>query len=240
MKLLLISNSTMVGKPYLEYPKHEIKKFLGKKPVTAVMIPYSAVTLSYDEYCERVEKRFAELGHHIAGLHTFPDPLKAIEEAEAIVIGNGNTWTLARKLHDKKLMNPIRERVFNGTPYIGWSAGLNIAGPTLRTTNDMPIVDPHGFECVGLVPFQINPHYTEENIRDHAGETREQRLEEFIKINTSTYVVGLREGTMLKLEHGKLKLIGDKPCRIFKNGIEPFELTSKDDLTFLMDTGVLA
>ena len=240
MKLLLISNSTMVGKPYLEYPKHEIKKFLGKKPVTAVLIPYSAVTITYDEYCERVEQRFAELGHHIVGLHTFPDPLKAIEEAEAIIIGNGNTWTLARMLHDKKLMNPIRERVYNGAPYIGWSAGLNIAGPTLRTTNDMPIVDPHGFECVGLVPFQINPHYTEENIRDHAGETRQQRLEEFIKVNPSTYVVGLREGTMLKYSNNKLKLIGDKSCRIFKQGTEPFELTSNDDLTFLMDTGVLA
>ncbi len=240
MRLLLISNSTMAGKPYLDFPKHQIKKFLGKKPVTAVLVPYSAVTMSFDEYCKKVEERFKEIGHHIVGLHTFADPVKAVEEAEAIIIGNGNTWRLARMLHDQKLMNPIREKVFNGTPYIGWSAGLNIAGPTLRTTNDMPIMDPHGFECVGLVPFQINPHYTEENIRDHAGESREQRIEEFIAMNVETYVVGLREGTMLKLERGKLKLIGDKTCRIFKKGLDPFELSSKDDLTFLMETGFLA
>ncbi len=240
MRLLLISNSAMVGEPYLEFPKYEIKKFLGEKPVTAVVIPYSAVIQTYDEFCKKVEQRFAELGHHCVGLHTFSNPLKAIEEAEAIVMGNGNTWTLARKLHDKKLMNPIRERVFNGIPYIGWSAGLNIAGPSLRTTNDMPIIDPRGFDCIGLVPFQINPHFTEENIRDHAGETREQRIEEFIKINTSVYVVGLREGTMLKLENEKLRLIGNKPCKIFKNGLKSFELTSKDDLTFLLKTGVLA
>ncbi|SHJ32605.1 dipeptidase E [Tangfeifania diversioriginum] len=240
MKLLLISNSTMAGEPYLDYPKYEIRKFLGEKPVTAVFIPYAAVTFSFDEYCEKVEERFAEVGHHIVGVHTFKDQPKAIEEAEAIVVGGGNTWQLVRMLHDKKLMNPIRENAFNGSPYIGWSAGANIACPTLRTTNDMPIIDPHGFDCAGLIPFQINPHYLDANAEGHAGETREQRIMEFTEINPDMYVAGLREGTILKLENEKLKLIGERSCRIFKKGKEPVELAPDDDFSFLMETGFLA
>ncbi len=240
MKLLLISNSTMAGEPFLNHAKGEIRKFLGKKPVKAVFIPYAAVTTSFDEYCEKVEERFSEVGHHIQGIHTFRDKIKAIEDAEAVVIGGGNTWQLVRMLHDKKLMNPLREKAFNGTPTIGWSAGANIFCPTLRTTNDMPIIDPHGFECIGLLPFQINPHYPETDPRGFGGETREERIEEFIELNPEIYVVGLREGSMLKLEEGKLQLTGPRLCRIFKKGKKPVELSSGDDLSFLMDTGVLA
>ncbi len=234
MKLLLISNSTMPGEPYLDYPKNEIKKILRDKPITAVFIPYAAVTFSFDEYCEKVEERFAEIGHHIVGIHTFKNPVKAIENADAIVVGGGNTWQLVRMLHDRKLMNPIREKVFNETPYIGWSAGSNVACPTLRTTNDMPIIDPNGFDCIGLVPFQINPHYLDANPEGHGGETREQRIEEFIEINPEIYVAGLREGTMLKLEDKKLKLIGNRKCRIFKKGKKPIELSESDDFNFLL------
>ena len=234
MKLLLISNSTMPGEPYLDYPKNEIKKFLGNKPRTAVFIPYAAVTFSFDEYCQKVEERFAEIGHHIVGIHTFKNPVKAIENADAIVVGGGNTWQLVRMLHDRKLMNPIREKVFNETPYIGWSAGSNVACPTLRTTNDMPIIDPNGFECIGLIPFQINPHYLDANPEEHGGETREQRIEEFIEINPEIYVAGLREGTMLKLEDEELELIGNRECRIFKKGKKPIELSECDDFNFLL------
>ena len=234
MKLLLISNSTMQGEPYLDYPKNEIKKFLGEKPVKAVFIPYAAVTFTFDSYCEKVEERFAEIGHHIVGIHTFKNPAKAIWEAEAIVVGGGNTWQLVRMLHDLKLMNPIREKVFEETPYIGWSAGSNVACPTLRTTNDMPIIDPKGFDCTGLIPFQINPHYLDANPEGHGGETREQRIEEFLEINPGVYVAGLREGTMLKLQNGKLELIGNRSCRIFKKDKKPVELTSKDDFSFLL------
>ena len=113
MKLVLISNSTMPGEPYLDYPKYEIQKFLGEKPVTALFIPYAAVTFSFDEYCDKVEKRFAEIGHHIVGIQTFENPVKAIEQAEAIIVGGGNTWQLVRMMHERKLMNPIREKVFN-------------------------------------------------------------------------------------------------------------------------------
>ncbi|GET27153.1 dipeptidase PepE [Prolixibacter sp. NT017] len=234
MQLLLISNSTMAGEPYLDYPKHEIKKFLGDKPVKALFIPYAAVTFSFDDYEAKVEQRFAEIGHHVRGIHHYDDPVKAVEEAEAIVVGGGNTWQLVRMLHDNNLMKPIAKRVANGMPYIGWSAGSNVACPTLRTTNDMPIIDPLGFDCLKLVPFQINPHYQDKNPDGHAGETREQRVEEFLEINPDTYVVGLREGTMLKYDDGKLSLIGNLKARIFKKDQKPLELSSEDNFNFLL------
>ena len=234
MKLLLISNSTMPGEPYLDYPKHEIKKFLGEKPLTAVFIPYAAVTSSFDEYTQKVEERYAELGHHVVGIHTFADPVKAIEHAEDIVVGGGNTWQLVRMLHERKLVYAIREKAHYGTPYIGWSAGSNVACPTLRTTNDMPIIDPLGFDCAGLIPFQINPHYLDANPEGHGGETREQRIAEFLEINPNTYVAGLREGTMFKVEDGLIELIGERTCRVFKKGQEPLELAAGDDFNFLL------
>ncbi|QGY44360.1 dipeptidase PepE [Maribellus comscasis] len=235
MKVLLISNSTMPGEPYLDYPKYEIQKFLGKKPVTAVFIPYAAVTFSFDTYCEKVEERFVEIGHHIRGIHTFDKPAEAIKNAKAIVVGGGNTWQLARMLNDQKLMEAIAQKVKSGTPYIGWSAGSNITCPTLRTTNDMPITDPKGFDCMNLIPFQINPHYLDENPEGHGGETREQRISEFIEINPSVYVAGLREGTMFLLENNQLGLIGDKTCRIFKKGEQAIELSEGDDFNFLLE-----
>lgn len=234
MKLLLISNSTMPGEPYLDYPKNEIKKFLGEKSINAVFIPYAAVTFSFDEYAAKVEERFAEIGHHVRGIHTFSDPVEAIKNADAIVVGGGNTWQLVRMLHQQKLMVWIREKVKAGTPYIGWSAGSNVACPTLRTTNDMPIIDPLGFDCTGLVPFQINPHYLDANPDGHAGETREQRIQEFIEINPDVYVAGLREGCMFRFEDDKLDLIGIKSCRIFKKGQLPLELSPGDDFSFLL------
>ena len=234
MKLLLISNSTMAGEAFLDYPKHEIKKFLGEKPVTALFVPFAAVTFSYDEYCAKVEERFSEIGHHVVGIHTFSDKIKAVEEAEAIIVGGGNTWQLVKMLREYRLMNPIREKVFNGTPYVGWSAGANVACPTLRTTNDMPIVDPKGFGCIGLVPFQINPHYLDAHAQGHAGETRQQRIEEFIEINPDVYVAGLREGSMLKLENDNLDLLGSKPLRVFRKGKAPAELEPGADFSFLM------
>ncbi|MBN1987462.1 MAG: dipeptidase PepE [Prolixibacteraceae bacterium] len=234
MKLLLISNSTMPGEAYLDYPKYEIQKFLGEKPLTAVFIPYAAVTFSFDTYCEKVEERFSEIGHHIQGIHTFSNPVEAIKNANAIVVGGGNTWQLVRMLHEQNLMPAIAEKVKSGTPYIGWSAGSNVACPTLRTTNDMPITDPKGFDCMNLIPFQINPHYLDANPEGHGGETREQRISEFIEINPDIYVAGLREGTMFTLENGQLNLMGKKPCRIFKKGAKPLELSEGDDFNFLL------
>lgn len=237
-KLLLLSNSTNPGEPYLNYPKHNIKAFLGDKPVKAVFIPYAAVTFSYDEYENKVNNRFEEIGHSVVGIHHFDNPKQAIQDAEAIVIGGGNTWKLVRTMRDHGLIDLIREKVKNGVPYIGWSAGSNVACPTLRTTNDMPIIDPLGFDTINLVPFQINPHYTDAHPEGHGGETREMRINEFIIQNPDAYVVGLREGTMLWVDENDSKkpiqLIGNKTTRIFKNGQEPYELNNKDDFNFLM------
>lgn len=233
-KLLLISNSTNPGEPYLEYPKNEIKRFLGDKSLNALFIPYAAITFSYKEYENKVNTRFAEIGHCVQSIHLFDDPVKAVENAEAIVVGGGNTWKLVRMLRDNKLMSIIREKVDAGVPYIGWSAGSNVACPTLRTTNDMPIIDPKGFDTIGLVPFQINPHYLDDHPANHGGETREDRIREFITENKEEYVVGLREGTMLHFENNKLNLIGTKTARIFKFGQQPQELRSGDDFNFLL------
>lgn len=234
MRLLLISNSTMPGEPYLSYPMPEIKKFLENQPLKALFIPYAAVTFSFDVYESKVRERFEDLGHTLTSIHYFPDPGKAIMKAEAIVIGGGNTWQLVRMMNNNRLFPLIRERVLAGVPFIGWSAGANVACPTLRTTNDMPIIDPKGFDCLNLVPFQINPHYLDKNPEGHGGETREQRIEEFMEINPDIHVVGLREGTMLRREEDQLKLIGERSARIFKKGIVPIEMSYKDNLNFLL------
>jgi dipeptidase E len=137
-------------------------------------------------------------------------------------------------MHENKLMEVIQEKVVNGTPFVGWSAGSNVACPTLRTTNDMPIIDPLGFDTIGLVPFQINPHYLDANPEGHGGETRQQRIEEFLEVNPELYVVGLREGTMLRVEDQKMSLIGNRTARIFRKGADFFELSSDDDFSFLL------
>jgi len=235
MRLLLISNSTMPGEAYLDYPKHEIKRFLGDKPLTALFIPYAAVTFSFDLYEQKVAERFAELGFQLKSIHHFDDPIQAVKDAQVIVVGGGNTWQLVRMMHDNQLMKAIYEKVVNGTPYIGWSAGSNVACPTLSTTNDMPIIDPKGFDTLGLVPFQINPHYLDANPAGHGGETREQRIEEFIEINPTLFVVGLREGTMLRIDDDQMRLIGNRTARIFLKGNTSLELSSDNDLSFLLE-----
>ncbi len=234
MRLLLISNSTNPGEAYLDYPKNHIREFLGDKPVNALFIPYAAVTFSFEEYEEKVNSRFAEIGHHVTSIHRYINPQEAVENADAIVVGGGNTWQLVKILQEKGLMKAIRKKVKKGTPYIGWSAGSNIACPTLRTTNDMPIVEPMKFKTLKLVPFQINPHYLDDNPANHGGETREMRIREFIEVNRATYVVGLREGTMLLLEENELVMNGHRKARIFRYGEEPLELSSEDDFSFLL------
>lgn len=233
MRLLLISNSTNAGEAYLEYPKNNIKDFLGD--VRDVMfVPYAAVTFSYDTYLEKVQQRFSEIGISVNSVHQFADPAKALSEAQAIVVGGGNTFHLLKNMQQNGLIEVIRKRVTEGIPYVGWSAGSNVASPTICTTNDMPIVEPESFNAAGLVGFQINPHYLDAHPDGHAGETREQRIEEYIAANRGMRVVGLREGCMLQLEGDRLNLIGSRPMRIFRYGDEPFEVRAGDDLSFLM------
>ncbi len=233
MNLLLISNSTMAGEAYLDYPKQNIADFLGKTPVNALFIPYAGVSLTWDNYEKKVKERFNEVGHNITSIHQFADPIKAVEEAEAIVVGGGNTWNLLRIIHDNKLIEPIRKKVLNGTKYIGWSAGSNMACPTIKTTNDMPIIDPLGFDALNLIPFQINPHYLDKNPDGHGGETREDRILEFLEVNQSMTVVGLREGCMFVVENNQVSYVGKLPLRLFQYGKKPVELNPDQDFSFL-------
>jgi len=234
MRLLLISNSTNAGEEYLDYPKHEIGRFLGTRPVKALFIPYAAVTFPFNDYEKKVAERFREVGHDIISIHRFDDPVRAVSEAEAIVVGGGNTWQLLKMIRDNALIGPVREKVLGGTPYIGWSAGSNLACPTIRTTNDMPIIEPDSFSAFAFIPFQINPHYLDANPEGHAGETRQQRIEELIEINPDLYVAGLREGTMLHLDKDTLRLIGPRKLIVFRKGENPVEFTSDEDLSFLL------
>ncbi len=233
MKLLLISNSTNAGEEYLRYPLTEIGRFLhGVREI--VFVPYAAVTFSYAAYERKVQARFAELGIRVRSVHRAADPVRMIRQAEAICVGGGNTFALTKKMQEQGLMQAILGRIKAGVPYVGWSAGSNVACPTISTTNDMPIVCPESFKAIGAVKFQINPHYLDATPQGHAGETREQRILEYIEANPRRWVVGLREGCMLYYDEGHLALIGERPMRIFRKGVEPFEVQPGDDLSFLL------
>ena len=234
MKLLLISNSTNPGEEFLTYPLPNIQEFLGPKPINAVFIPYAAVSFSYDEFEQKVKEKFARIGHNIESVHHAKDPVQMINDAEAIVVGGGNTFHLLSQIYKNNLMDIVRKKIGAGIPFIGWSAGSNVACPTICTTNDMPIIQPQSFEAFNFIPFQINPHYLDANPAGHAGETREQRILEFLEINKEKYVAGLRESCMLKIENNTISLIGKRPLRIFKYGIEPRELSENDNIDFLL------
>ena len=234
VKLLLISNSTNAGEAYLEHPKEEIKRFLGgvKK---VLFLPWAAVTYSYDEYERKVQERFSEFGIEVDSVHHYRNVKAAVQEAQAIVVGGGNTFKLLKTIQQHDIIETVRSKVLSGTPYVGWSAGANVACPTICTTNDMPITEPDNFNAFSLVRFQINPHYLDAHPTGHAGETREQRIMEFIEMDPYTYAVGLREGSMLLLENVTITLKGPKPARIFKKGMAPKEYNPGDDLDFLFE-----
>ncbi len=234
MRLLLISNSTTPGQPYLQWPLEHIRKFLGGCAESVAFVPYAAVTFSYDEYEARVQKSFDDLGIEVRSVHREADPARTIREAEAIVVGGGNTFALLKKMQEQGLVEAVRMAAGElGTPYVGWSAGSNVACPTIRTTNDMPIVEPESFNATGLVPFQINPHYLDAHPDGHAGETREQRIGEFIAANPGTTVAGLRESCLLRVEGDRRELVGAHPMRIFRHGATPREINPGDSLDFL-------
>jgi len=242
-RLLLISNSTNYGEEYLGWPRPYIADFMKDTSVKRILfIPYAGVGLSdeslaksFDVYESRVKAVFDELGYEIYSIHKEPNPVVAVKQAEAIAVGGGNTFYLVYMLHELNLMGEIREQVNNGMHYMGWSAGSNVACPTLRTTNDMPIVQPESFKCMDLVPFQINPHYLDAGPEGHGGETRQQRIEEFMVVNRQETVVGLRESSLLQVEGDKIELKGAKPIRLFKFGQEPQEFEPGSDITFLLD-----
>lgn len=233
-RLLLLSNSTNYGEPYLSYPGNAIRDFLGEAIKSVLFVPFAAVRFSEDDYAASVKERFAQWGYGLSSLHASDDPQAALHNAEAIIVGGGNTFQLLRGLYEANLLDGIRTRVEGGLPYVGWSAGANVACPTIKTTNDMPIVEPPGFKALGLIPFQINPHYTDAVIAGHSGETRAERLAEFIEANPGVHVVGLQEGSILRIEGTVISLLGDKAARIFIKGQEARDYTADESLEFLL------
>lgn len=234
-RLLLLSNSRNVGGGYLEHAAPHIRAFLGDSVKKVLFVPYAAVRISFDDYADgMVAPRLREMGYDVDRIDRARSPRAAVRKAEAIVVGGGNTFRLLKTLHDKGLVEEIRARVRGGAPYVGWSAGSNVACPSMRTTNDMPVVEPRSLKATGLVRFQINPHYLDVHPEGHGGETREERLLEFVEANPGVHVVGLREGSILRVEGPRLSLLGEKTARVFLRGRPPWEVGPKDDVSFLM------
>ena len=232
MKLLLISNSTLYGSGYLDHAEAEIRDFLGAEVKRILFVPYALQ--DRNAYAASAQERFAKMGYELTSIHTAVNPAQLVKYAEAIFIGGGNTFRLLKALYDHNLLEPIRERVAAGMPYIGSSAGSNVAAPTIKTTNDMPIVEPPSFDALNLVWFQINPHYLDTDPNStHMGETREQRLLQFLEEN-STPVAAIREGAILRLESGVTMLKGSSGARIFRQGLEPVETVPGDQLDALL------
>ncbi len=221
MRLLLLSNSTNHGSGFLEHAHDMLRQLLGTGVRDVLFIPYAAARLSFDAFADRVADRFRPLGITVRALHREADPRQAVDAAEAIAVGGGNTFQLLARLQEQFLLEPIRRGVQKGAPYVGWSAGANVACPTIKTTNDMPIVEPRSFTALGLVPFQINPHYTEARLPNHGGETRPERLMEFVRANPTVPVVALPEGTALLVEDSAVTLLGPTAATVFTADNEP-------------------
>ena len=224
VRLLLISTSTVFGTGYLDHAESEIRESLrGLKKV--LFVPYALQ--NHAAYAVKAGERFVRMGFQLESIHQMSSPKKAVEEAEAIFVGGGNTFRLLKALYDFDLLESIRRRALSGMPYLGASAGTNIAGPTIRTTNDMPIVQPPSLDALNLFPYQINPHYQDPDPSSkHMGETREERLLQYLEENERP-VIGLREGSMLRVEMGEIRLVGTPSARIFVRGKAPYELAAQ-------------
>ncbi|MBB6680724.1 dipeptidase PepE [Aequorivita sp. 609] len=224
--LLVVSTSTVYGGEYLDYITDEMAE-LFKDTEEVIFIPYARPGgISHDSYTEKAAKAFDKIGKKVIGLHTFEDPVAAIKNAKGVFTGGGNTFVLVNALYKFEVMQPLREAIFNGMPYMGTSAGSNICGVSMQTTNDMPIVYPPSFKTLGVIPFNLNPHYLDPDpTSKHMGETRETRIAEFHTQNTIP-VVGLREGSWLRVKGDEIILKGDLDARVFKQEKKPYEISS--------------
>lgn len=214
MNVLMISSSRYNGGEYLEYSKEWISEHIGET-TEILFIPYAGVTVSWDGYTQMVQEALPAI--KVTGIHQTPDAKVAVNKAQAILVGGGNTFHLLHTLYDLELMPLITSRVKQGMPYMGWSAGANICGLTICTTNDMPIIQPKSFESFAFVKAQLNPHYTDIVASNFHGETRDQRIAEFCMLNPTTPVIGIREGSALLLRNNKLRLLGDLPAVAFES-----------------------
>jgi dipeptidase E len=230
-KLLLISSSVVHGSGYLDHCEGAVRAHLAGAG-SVVFVPYALA--NRDAYAARVRERLGRLGISVTSVHETKDPVAAVEGARALFIGGGNTFRLLTTLYEERLIEPIRRRALGGMPYMGSSAGTNMACPTIMTTNDMPIVMPPSFDALGLVPFQINPHYLDPDpTSKHQGETREDRIREFHEMN-ATPVAGLREGAMIEVDGKTGTLRGTTGMRLFRRGEAPLELAPGASLDFLV------
>lgn len=230
--IILASTSTLFGGAYLAYLKEElIQLFQGVSSI--VFVPFARPGgISHDEYTAIAANYFSGIGIEVKGLHTFSDPKAAIREAQGFFTGGGNTFLLVKQLHEQGLMTELAAAVNSGKPYLGSSAGSNIGGLNMQTTNDMPIVYPPSFETMGLVPFNLNPHYLDPNPDlKHNGETRETRIKEFHTQN-SIPVIGLREGNWIRVQYQRITTEGSEQTRIFEAGKAPYELPAGAELSF--------
>ena len=231
MRVLLISNSTLYGRGYLDHVEEEIRNFLAAAK-TVLFVPFALY--DRDAYAAQASARFEAMGYTLESVHSIENPLPAIQRADAIFVGGGNTFRLLKALQDLNLLEPIRRKVKGGATYIGSSAGSNVAGPTIKTTKDMPIVQPRSFDSLGLVPFQISPHYLDSDPNStHMGETQEERILQFLEEN-ETPVVGIREGAWLLIENGGVTLKGDAGARIFRRGHAPIEVRPGTEISKLV------
>ncbi len=229
--LLLLSNSTCHGSGYLDHAEAEIRDLLGSTR-QVVFVPFAVHDRG--EYAARARERFRRLGCELASVHDLSNPRRAVAEAPALFIGGGNTFRLLKGLYDADLLEPIRGRVAEGAPFLGSSAGAIVAGPSLRTTKDMPVVQPPSFDTLGLVTFHISPHYLDPDPSSkHMGETQEERILQFLEENDGV-VVGLREGAMLRVAGDSVTLRGSTGARVFRREAPPIEVQPGQDLGVLL------
>lgn len=232
-KALIASTSTVFGGTFLDYLLPTLTEHFASVS-NLIFIPFARPGgITHDEYTEKVKPFFKQLNIEVKGIHQFENPIEAIQNAEAIFTGGGNTFVLVDMLYKYNLLDAIQKAVESGTPYLGTSAGSNICGLTMNTTNDMPIVYPPSFRTLGLVSFNLNPHYLDPiEGSQHMGETREKRIKEFHQYNPQS-VLGLREGSWLEVLGNKITLKGDLPARLFQQGKEPIEIETGTDLSNL-------
>ena len=231
--ILIASTSTLHNGSYLDYLLPELQLFF-RNCTEIIFIPYARPSgISHDDYTQKVREAFSKINIQVKGIHEFEDPISALENAKGIFTGGGNTFLLVSQLYKTKVIDVLEKVVKNGTPYLGTSAGSNICGLTMNTTNDMPIVYPPSFRTLGFVSFNINPHYLDPIAGStHMGETRETRINEFHQFNPQP-VVGLREGSWLAVKGNSIKLKGSLTARIFKRNETPYEVAPETELNDL-------
>ncbi|SAL00181.1 peptidase E [Caballeronia arationis] len=236
-RILLMSSSRKDQLGYLEHATAQIHTLLKHEPRKVLFVPFAGVTFSFDSYEDIVKPVFQRLGYELESIHRSAGPIAAIEQAEAIAVGGGNTFALLKRMYDAGVVDAIRAKVAAGTPYVGWSAGSNVACPTIRTTNDMPIVQPPTLRALGLVPFQINPHFISGKPAGHNGESREERLAGFLEINAPEQVFALPEGSALLSDGVNGTVLGERGALHFSSSSSIANLSENETFALTRITG---